>query len=164
MRPFCDPCITIRPLRYMFGRPKSDRRAPDLPGVNFINVLCVRFLYESKLSSFPLITFGFVIFGTNISNKKRARKMLMKLTPVEKHCSWTVFWMCTFVNGKWHDSQLELKLCNYRVFHRFGQAKFAFGGSILGSNQITLLPQVPLKMMLNSKVVKIDSKIIISIH
>jgi len=47
----------------------------------------------------------------------------------------------------------------YRVFHGFGQAKFAYGGSILGSSQFTLLPQLPLKTMLSVKVVKIDSKI-----
>jgi len=33
----------------------------------------------------------------------------------------------------------------YRAFHRFGQAKFASGGLILGSSQLTLLPQLPLK-------------------
>jgi len=49
----------------------------------------------------------------------------------------------------------------YRAFHRFGQAKFAFGGSILGFIQFTLQPQLPPKMMLYLKVVKIDSKIII---
>ena len=49
----------------------------------------------------------------------------------------------------------------YRVFHRFGQAKFAYGGPVLGSSQFLLLPQLPQKMMLASKVVKIDSKIII---
>ncbi len=47
----------------------------------------------------------------------------------------------------------------YRAFHRFGQAKFANGGSILGSSQFTLLPQLPLRMMLSLKVVRIDSKI-----
>jgi len=57
----------------------------------------------------------------------------------------------------------------YRAFHRFGQAKFAYGGSILGSSQFTLLSKLPLKTMLNLKVVKIVSKIIhiaswISIH
>jgi len=36
----------------------------------------------------------------------------------------------------------------FRVFHGFGQAKFAYGGSILGSSQFTLLLQLPLKMML----------------
>jgi len=46
------------------------------------------------------------------------------------------------------------------VFHGFGQAKFDYGGSILGSSQFTLLPQLPLKTMLGLKVVKIDSKII----
>jgi len=51
----------------------------------------------------------------------------------------------------------------YRVFHGFWQAKFADGGSILGSSLLTLLPQLPLQTMLDLKVAKIDSKIIISI-
>jgi hypothetical protein len=42
------------------------------------------------------------------------------------------------------------------VFHGFGQAKFLDGGSVLGSSQFTLLPQMPLKMMLALKVVKMD--------
>ncbi len=46
----------------------------------------------------------------------------------------------------------------------FGQAKFAYGGLVLGSSQFALLPQLPLKTMLGIKVVKIDSKIIISIR
>jgi len=45
------------------------------------------------------------------------------------------------------------------VFHGFGQANFAYGGSILGLSQFTLLPQLPLRMTLNLKVVKIDLKI-----
>ncbi len=52
----------------------------------------------------------------------------------------------------------------YRSFHRFGQAKFAYGCSISGSSQFTLLPQLPLKTILDLKVVKIDSKIIISLY
>jgi len=40
---------------------------------------------------------------------------------------------------------------SYRVFHGFGQAKFADGGSILGSSQFMQLPQLPLKMMLDLK-------------
>ncbi len=32
--------------------------------------------------------------------------------------------------------------------HGFGQAKFADGGWILGSRQLTLLPQLPLKTAL----------------
>jgi len=48
----------------------------------------------------------------------------------------------------------------YRVcFTGFWQAKFAFSGLILGSSQFTILPQMPLKMMLSLKVVKIDLKI-----
>jgi len=43
----------------------------------------------------------------------------------------------------------------YIAFHRFGQAKFAYGGSVLGSSQFTLLLQLPLKMTLDLKVVAI---------
>jgi len=46
----------------------------------------------------------------------------------------------------------------YRAFHRFGQATFPDGGSILGSSQFSLLPQLPQKMMFGLKGVKIDSK------
>jgi len=30
----------------------------------------------------------------------------------------------------------------YRAFHRFGQAKFPNGGSVLGSSQFSVLPQL----------------------
>jgi hypothetical protein len=46
----------------------------------------------------------------------------------------------------------------YRVFHRFREAKFDIGGSILSWSQFSPLPQLPQKMKLTSKVVKIDSK------
>jgi len=52
----------------------------------------------------------------------------------------------------------------YRAFLEHGQAKFPDGGLILGSRQFTLLPQLPPKILLDLKVVKIDSKIIISIR
>ncbi len=48
----------------------------------------------------------------------------------------------------------------YRAFHRFVQAKFSDGGSILGSRQFSIPPQLPPKIMLDSKVVKI----IVSLH
>jgi hypothetical protein len=38
------------------------------------------------------------------------------------------------------------------------QAKFPYGASILSSSQFSLLPQLPQKIMLASKVVKIDLK------
>jgi len=47
----------------------------------------------------------------------------------------------------------------YRSSHRFGQAKFPHGGSVLGSSQFPVLPRLPPKMMLGLKEVKIDSKI-----
>ncbi len=49
----------------------------------------------------------------------------------------------------------------YSVFHRFRQAEFYNSSSILSSSQFLLLPQRPLKMTIDIKVVKIDSKIII---
>ncbi len=45
----------------------------------------------------------------------------------------------------------------FREFQGFGQAKLAYNGSILGSSQFILLSP---KMLLDSKVVKIDQKII----
>jgi len=47
------------------------------------------------------------------------------------------------------------------VFHGFGQTKFADGGLILGLSKLSLLSELLPKMMLDLKVVKIDSKIII---
>ncbi len=52
----------------------------------------------------------------------------------------------------------------YRALNGFGHAKFAYGGSNLGSSQFTLLPQLPLKMMDQFQSGKIDSKIIILLH
>jgi hypothetical protein len=42
------------------------------------------------------------------------------------------------------------------AFHRFGQAKFPDGGSVLGSSQFSMLSQLPSKIMLSLKEVKID--------
>ncbi len=44
------------------------------PGVNFVNILHTRFSYESELSSFSLIMFGFTIFWhQNIGKKSRVK-------------------------------------------------------------------------------------------
>jgi hypothetical protein len=51
-----------------------------------------------------------------------------------------------------------------RAFHGFGQAKFPDGGLVLGLSQFSILPQLPPKILLDSKVVKNDPKIIISIR
>jgi len=52
-------------------------------GVNFINILCARFLYKSALRSFSLVTFW--LWQNDFDEKstfvqKSAHKMLMKLT------------------------------------------------------------------------------------
>ncbi len=57
----------------------------------------------------------------------------------------------------------NLNLRDYSVFQGFSKAKSANGGSILSSSQFMLLPQLPQKIKLMSKVVKSDSKIIISL-
>jgi len=44
----------------------------------------------------------------------------------------------------------------YRAFRRFGQAKFPDSGSVLGLSQFSILPRLPVKMILGLKVVKID--------
>jgi hypothetical protein len=49
------------------------------------------------------------------------------------------------------------------VFQGFRQAKSANGGSILSSSQFLILPQLPQKKKLDLKVVKVDSKIVISL-
>jgi hypothetical protein len=55
------------------------------------------------------------------------------------------------------------KLLLYSVFQGFCKAKSENGGSILSSSQFLILPQLPQKIKLASKVVKVDSKIIISL-
>ncbi len=49
----------------------------------------------------------------------------------------------------------------YSVFRQFSKAKSANSGSILSSRQFLILPQLPQKIKLASKLVKFDSKIII---
>ncbi len=49
----------------------------------------------------------------------------------------------------------------YSVCQGFSKAKSANGGSILSLSQFLILPQLPQKIKLTSKVVKVDSKIII---
>jgi len=59
---------------------------------------------------------------------------------------------------------VDVSLKFYRVFHGFEQAKFPDCGLVLGLSQFSILPKLPPKMLLNSKVVKIDPKIIISLR
>ncbi len=53
----------------------------DEPGVNFINVICARFLYKIFGAKTSDPKHSFVIFGAKIVYEKRVRKTLMKLTP-----------------------------------------------------------------------------------
>jgi len=51
----------------------------------------------------------------------------------------------------------------YRVFHSFGQAKFSYGGLVLGLSQFSLLPHLPQITTLSLKMANFDSKMIISL-
>jgi hypothetical protein len=51
----------------------------------------------------------------------------------------------------------------YSVFQGFSKAKSANGGLILSLSQFLILPQQPQNIKLASKVVKVNSKIIISL-
>jgi len=46
-----------------------------------------------------------------------------------------------------------------KAYHGFGHAKFPDSGSVLGLSLFSILPHLPLKMMVGLKVVKINSKI-----
>ncbi len=70
--------------------------------------------------------------------------------------------LCTLVLEGSQRKQI-CRPCLYSVFHQFREAKSANGGSILSSSQFLILPQLPQKIKLASKEVKIDSKIIISL-
>ncbi len=60
-------------------------------------------------------------------------------------------------------NRVKYDLLSYSVFQGFSLAKFAYSGSILSSSQFLIEPQLPQKMKLTSKVVKIDPKIIVSL-
>ncbi len=58
----------------------------------------------------------------------------------------------------------HLSTCTiYRAFHEFVRAKFLDGGLVIGSSQFSILPKLPQKILLSSKVVEIDPKVIISL-
>ncbi len=63
---------------------------------------------------------------------------------------------------KWDKShQKKFKKDNLSYLDKLNMVKFCYGGLVLGLSQFSILP---LKMMLDSKVVKRDSKITISLH
>ncbi len=49
-------------------------------GVNFINILCVPFLYKTLVPKITKLCFGFEIFWSTNIGKKSSQKMLIKLT------------------------------------------------------------------------------------
>jgi len=58
---------------------------------------------------------------------------------------------------RWVDLQ-SFGSFNYRAYHGFGQAKFHDSGSVSGSSQFSILTELPPKILLDSKVVKINPK------
>jgi hypothetical protein len=73
------------------------------------------------------------------------------------------FFLCNSVLSKKDPLLILIRYCFicYSVFQGFIKAKSANGGSILSSSQFLILPQLPQQIKLASKVVKVDSKIII---
>jgi len=79
-------------------------------------------------------------------------------------------WFISYFAGTWKKSTvncelnnaLKIRLC-WRAFHRYGQAKCPNSGLILGSSQLSKLPQLSPKILLDLKLVKIDPKIIMSL-
>ncbi len=63
-------------------------------------------------------------------------------------------------SGRGFRAKVKAILEIYSVSHRFRQAKFDYGDSILSSSQFLLLPQLPQNVELTSKMVKVDLKII----
>jgi len=91
------------------------------------------------------------------SNEETCKKCL--------HICLNLFWF-----KRWDSPHKKIQLYSFLNFcnqntqiHRLGQAKFAYGGLVLGSSQFTILPQLPLKTMLSLKMVKIYLKIIITL-
>ncbi len=77
---------------------------------------------------------------------------------------WRFYWLSLFssVQHPWLSKDTQ-QVSYYSVFQGFSKAKSANGGSILSLSQFLILPQLPQKIKLVSKVVKVDSKIIISL-
>jgi len=95
------------------------------PVVNFINVKCANFTYKSFFSSYILAL-------NKLLYKKRARKMLMKLTPGSRGLQNRPrtgrrknLWL-EFVSRIWTSLHNLVKLC--------------YGGLVLASSQFLLLP------------------------
>jgi hypothetical protein len=90
---------------------------------------------------------------------------------LEKNYAEQIFWILLHevkpdksgINNERLVIQRNFLLNFYSEFHQFRPAKFADGDSILSSIQFLLLAQQPLKIKLTIKVVKIESKIIISV-
>ena len=58
---------------------------------------------------------------------------------------------------------MAIEWSNVKDLDKLNLVKFVYGGVVLGSSKFSLLPQLSQNIMLASKVVKADSKIIISL-
>ncbi len=71
------------------------------------------------------------------------------------------FWVGCSIGTKiaWIIFESTKSVMYYRVFHGFGQAKFAYGGSILSSSQFTLMPKSSALYFQNTlkKIIKIQN-------
>jgi len=113
---------------------------------------------KTSFLRYPLSKYLSSRFSATLSSIRLLQKFTFYSFKFEKR--WLFF--CFQTAAKIFLNSIFLKINCFRVFHGFGKAiKFANGGSILGSSQFALLPQLPLKQcLIFKKVVQIDSNII----
>ncbi len=107
-----------------------------------------------------------IIFDTGLEFIVQKNNFVTGVSEIRTNLTW--LWFKKEVKS---DSKIIISIFNlhllhtlrYSVFQGFSKAKSANGGSILSSSQFLILPQLPQKIKLASKVVKVDSKIIISL-
>jgi hypothetical protein len=102
--------------------------------------------------------------AAKLALRKQLEKTLLQVRfPLFSNCRWVFVAPGPFMTGSFCS---DLLVCSsllkniacpeketrlyYCVFHRFGQAKFAYSGPILSSNQFLLLPKLPQKTKLAS--------------
>ena len=162
--------LLVRECKYEFGR-KGERECMNVSGkAKVINYFASSNHLRAYLFRLPLVNYWKHFLTFSLQRTWNAKKVFLAEKKISDFELFILsndflsillpllisFSVTIFVLGL---SNFELK-----QLLRFGQAKFACGGQVLGSSQFSLLPQLPEKTKLASKVVKIDSKIIILRH
>jgi hypothetical protein len=77
---FCAKSLLPKNYKPKFEVHKSGAKSIGMT-VNFTNILCAAFSYQSSFAAFMSLQFGFLIFWRKDFGAKAALKMLVKLTP-----------------------------------------------------------------------------------